>query len=120
MRSDLGESLPTINLLGVYLGDLAGKTPTLANMYYETWSSLLLLSINGHVYRVHQVMSSVKIVSVGVVVKLILLFLLHSCVFLWMIFFWSDDTSTIFLVCVHHLFTLVHICSRLHDLTMNL
>ena len=80
-RSDLGESVPTINLLGVYLGDLAGKTSTLANMYYETWSSLLLVSINGHVYRVHQVMSSVKIVSVGVVVKLILLFLLHSCVF---------------------------------------
>ena len=26
-RSDLGESLPTINLLGVYLGELAGKTP---------------------------------------------------------------------------------------------
>ena len=26
-RSDLGESLPTINL-GVYLGELAGKTPT--------------------------------------------------------------------------------------------
>ena len=27
-RSDLGESLPTINLLGVYLGELASKTPT--------------------------------------------------------------------------------------------
>jgi len=27
LRSDLGESLPTINL-GVYLGELAGKTPT--------------------------------------------------------------------------------------------
>ena len=28
--SDLGESLPTINLLGVYLGELAGKTPTVS------------------------------------------------------------------------------------------
>ena len=27
-RSDLGESPPTINLFGVYLGELAGKTPT--------------------------------------------------------------------------------------------
>ena len=29
-HSDLGESLPTINLLGVYLGELAGKTPTVS------------------------------------------------------------------------------------------
>ena len=28
LRSDLGESLPTINLLRLYLRELAGKTPT--------------------------------------------------------------------------------------------
>ena len=36
-RSDLSESLPTINLLGVYLGELAGKTLTGREIHGPNW-----------------------------------------------------------------------------------
>ena len=47
LHSDLIESLPTINLLGLYLGELAGKTPTQVQYYMEVGSALVLSFTRG-------------------------------------------------------------------------
>ena len=40
-RSNLGESLPTINLLGVYLGGFASNTDTILIVYQSMLSSFM-------------------------------------------------------------------------------